>query len=32
MNALFGGEAAKLVYEANLVMAKRMLAASPYNP
>ena len=30
MNALFGGEAAKLVYEANLAMAKRMLAAEIY--
>ena len=32
MNALFGGEAAKLLYEANLAMAKRMLAAAPYAP
>ena len=30
MNALFGGDAAKLVYEANLSMAKKMLAAEIY--
>lgn len=30
MNALFGGDAAKLVYEANLSMAKKMFAAEIY--
>ena len=31
MNALFGGEAAKLVYDANYAMSMRMLAAEAYN-
>ena len=32
MNALFGGAAAKLVYDANYAMAMKMLAAAPYAP
>ena len=31
MSALFGGESAKLVYDANYAMAMRMLAAEAYN-
>lgn len=32
MNALFGGDTAKLLYEANLAMAKRALGAAVYAP
>ena len=32
MNAIFGGDAAALIYEANLAMAKRAFGAATYNP